>query len=444
MKPEELKRQYGDQLQHCDTSFDSYFDCMIEFGHMTWKPWIGADWKASPRRILVVGESHYASKQDEDKAQEKIGEWQADPDSTREVIYEAGIGDWYYLRFFGNLHRALLGKDVHGGARVSLWRHLAFCNFIQRPMKNPSDRPSPDEFFGGWRHFMELLRRLRPDAVLFVGVSAARHFDAAAKALGVEHKVQFDAYRNGAFPCTFSATYDGMTTNMVAIRHASQFFSWEIWRDYLREKMPEGMDFLRDVVSDADSAASSAQAPAPPSEPAEPPKGPGDAPATLAGLPTWLSHKPVLACDYQEVNEAAGCFDSDDARFISVGHAQYNPNEASVKMFRWSSDRWSRQSEEVPVQRLPYMMAMLLAAIFRVQHPGEAVPGDLGDVVVAPQDMDLLREQLQHCAAPLQDGLFRVKALLDRIHLDALLKDEAQMSDQEYEDTHEYTEDNID
>lgn len=114
------------------------------------------------------------------------------------------------------------------------------------------------------------------------------------------------------------------------------------------------MAFLRDAVSDAGSAASSAPAPVPPPESGEPSEEPRDAPATLAGLPTWLGHKPVLACDYQEANEAAGGFDSDAARFISVGHAQYDPNAFSVKMFRWSGNRWSRQSEEIPVQRLPY------------------------------------------------------------------------------------------
>ena len=38
-------------------------------------------------------------------------------------------------------------------------------------------------------------------------------------------------------------------------------------------------------------------------------------------------------------------------------------------MFRTgqNGNRWSRQSEEVPIQRLPYMMVMLLAAIYRVQ-----------------------------------------------------------------------------
>ena len=388
---------------------------MIELGLLRWKPWIGADWKAAERRVLVVGESHYAAKPDAEDVQARIGEWENDVDGTREVVCEVGVSEWYASRFFGNLHRALLGVDVHGKDRTTLWRHLAFCNFIQRPIKDPGERPRQDEFFGGWRYFMELLKRLRPDTVLFVGVSAANHFKGAMSALGIEHTMKVETMRNGAYPRDFSATFDGMSVRMMAIRHVSQYFAWETWRDFLAQKLPEDVAYLRKVASVGGIAAPAPQTP----EALPETEAPECAPA-LKGLPTWLQHKPVVACDYQDLNDALGTFDSDDARFISVGHAQYNPDEASVKMFRWVSDRWSRQSEEIPVQRLPYMMAMLLAVLYRMQHPGESVPGDLGDVVVAPQDMDSLREQLREWATPLKDGLSRMKEILNGIDLEKL------------------------
>ncbi len=420
MRPDEVEKCYGSQLENCDRSFDADFDRMIEVGHMRWKPWIGVDWNKAERRILVVGESHYAAKLDDENVQARVAEWETDAEGTREIVCEVGVEEWYASRFFGNLHRALLGTDVHGENRTTLWRHLAFCNFIQRPMRNPRERPSPDEFFGGWRHFVELLKRLRPNTVLFVGVSAANQFGGAMSALGIDHSMNVEAMRNGASPRDFSATFDGMSARMLAIRHVSQYFAWETWRDFLAQKLPEDVAYLRKVASVGDTAASAAQAlEAPPATETS------ESAFTLKGMPMWLQHKPVVACDYQDINDALGTFDSDDARFISVGHAQYDANAASVKMFRMGeSGRWSRQSEEVPVQRLPYMMAMLLAAIYRMQHPGETVPGDLGDVVVAPQDMDSLREQLQKCASPLKDGLSRVKTLLDNINLNRLLKDE--------------------
>ena len=417
MTNKELQESYGELLCHCDKSFDSDFKRMIESGHLLWKPWIGADWRAAERRILVVGESHYAAKPDANDVQAKLEEWQNDPDGTREIVCEVGVDEWYASRFFGNLHRAFFGVDVHGEGRTALWRHLAFCNFIQRPMRDSSERPGPGEFYGGWRHFMELLKLLRPDTVLFVGVSAAKYFDGAMSALGMEHKITFDEYRNGAFPCQFSVTYDGMSTDMVAIRHTSQYFSWETWRDYLVERIPKHLAYLQKVASVAVSAATEPVMPDAEERLSE--EIETIAEGKLEGLPTWLRHKPVVACNYQDINDGLGQFDYDDSRFISVGHAQWNPDDVSVKMFRMGdSGRWSRQSEEVPVQRLPYMMAMLLAAIFRIQHPAESTPGNLGDVVVAPQDMELLREQLHVWAEPLRDGLVQVKNLLNRISLE--------------------------
>ena len=38
----------------------------------------------------------------------------------------------------------------------------------------------------------------------------------------------------------------------------------------------------------------------------------------LKGLPTWLNHRPILACDYQELNKTVVDRDYDDAKFISV------------------------------------------------------------------------------------------------------------------------------
>lgn len=415
MTPEQLEKSYGKQLAHCDKSFDTDFESMIELGHLRWKPWIGADWKAAKHRILVVGESHYAAKPDAEDSQARIEEWNTDPESTREIVCEVGVDEWYTSRFFGNLHRALLGADIHGERRTTLWRHLAFCNFIQRPMRDSRERPSPDEFFEGWRYLMELLTCLRPTTVLFVGVSAANAFAGAMAAMGVEHKMNVESMRNGAYPRDFSATFDGMCIRMLAIRHVSQYFAWESWRDYLANKWPEEVAYLRKIATVEETIASVQEAPKEMAEAKTP-----EEEFPLKGLPTWLQHKPVIACDYQELNKALGQPDYDDPRFLSVGHSQWDANDASVKIFRvGGSGRWSRQSEEVPVQRLPWMMAMLLAAIRRMQNPEEKA-SSFGEQVVAPQELDSLRDQLHAWASPLKAGLEQVKDLLATVDLERL------------------------
>jgi hypothetical protein len=125
------------------------------------------------------------------------------------------------------------------------------------------------------------------------------------------------------------------------------------------------------------------------------------------GLPQHLQHTPVVAADYQKLIESQKQRDYSDPKFLSIGHAQYNSKECSVKMFRKtvSGRRWSRQSEEVPIQRLPYMMAMLLSAIYHVQNPETSGScSRLNEDVVVPEDMSFIESQLQK-----RNGVNRLK-----------------------------------
>ena len=139
-----------------------------------------------------------------------------------------------------------MGIDVNG--RKNLWRHLAFCNFIQRPMSNPGERPGPNEFRSGWQPFIKLLTVLRPDMCLFVGVSAAKPFNNAMSAMAIEHQWHTDDSVRRTFPVRFSVTLAGQIIRMVAIRHASQYFSWRAWHDYLNHTIPDELAFMRHVV----------------------------------------------------------------------------------------------------------------------------------------------------------------------------------------------------
>ena len=108
-----------------------------------------------------------------------------------------------------------------------------------------------------------------------------------------------------------------------------------------------------------------------------------------------------------------------DAKFISVGRAQYNNDELSVKMFRWSGNRWSRQSEEVPIQRLPFMMAMMLNAIYRVQHKNQKkFKSDFNERLVMPEDLDFMGDCFGAYKELICRGLKEVKDLINRIDID--------------------------
>ena len=69
--------------------------------------------------------------------------------------------------------------------------------------------------------------------------------------------------------------------------------------------------------------------------------------------PLWLKHRPLFMMPYEPFD---GPYASDtDAKYLSIGIAQWNEGddqELSAKVWRYSAQKWSRQSEELPLHRV--------------------------------------------------------------------------------------------
>ena len=82
---------------------------------------------------------------------------------------------------------------------------------------------------------------------------------------------------------------------------------------------------------------------------------------SIDNIPRYLKHQPIIGVDYQHIDEEAG---AGDAEFLSIGKAQWNPNDISAKVFRKRSDNgWSRQSEELPLWRVLDLTQLIIARI---------------------------------------------------------------------------------
>lgn len=71
-------------------------------------------------------------------------------------------------------------------------------------------------------------------------------------------------------------------------------------------------------------------------------------------IPVTLKHKPVIVSDnYEEIDgRYAG---NTDAKGLSIGLAQWNDRgkvDVSAKIWRYTGEKWSRQSEEMPLHRV--------------------------------------------------------------------------------------------
>lgn len=78
--------------------------------------------------------------------------------------------------------------------------------------------------------------------------------------------------------------------------------------------------------------------------------------------PQYLSHKPIIAVsDYDTID--AQYTKNTDVRALSIGVAQYDKDEISLKIWRHTGDKWNRQSEEMPLHRNIDLNILLLGAL---------------------------------------------------------------------------------
>ena len=71
-------------------------------------------------------------------------------------------------------------------------------------------------------------------------------------------------------------------------------------------------------------------------------------------IPVSLKHKPVFVCEnYEDID--GRYFGDSDAKGLSLGLAQWNDRgkvDISAKVWRHTGEKWSRQSEELPLHRV--------------------------------------------------------------------------------------------
>ena len=79
--------------------------------------------------------------------------------------------------------------------------------------------------------------------------------------------------------------------------------------------------------------------------------------------PKHLGHKPLVSVN--DYNQIDGIYRgaSTDAKALSIGHAQYDYDDISMKVWRRRT-RWSPQSEELPIHRNLDLTILLLHVLF--------------------------------------------------------------------------------
>lgn len=78
-------------------------------------------------------------------------------------------------------------------------------------------------------------------------------------------------------------------------------------------------------------------------------------------IPTSLKHKPVIVSEDYERIDGKTAYNS-DTKGLSLGLAQWNDRgkvDISAKVWRFTGEKWSRQSEELPLHRVIDLAIMI-------------------------------------------------------------------------------------
>lgn len=81
-------------------------------------------------------------------------------------------------------------------------------------------------------------------------------------------------------------------------------------------------------------------------------------------IPMNLKHKPVIAVENYASVDGREAYGS-DAVGLSIGLAQWNDRgrvDAAAKVWRYTGEKWSRQSEELPLHRVLDLAILLVRA----------------------------------------------------------------------------------
>ena len=139
---------------------------MYEFPGVTFHPWIGSRYGRDSRfglGLLVLGESHYGSKEDEYFT------------FTSRVV--RAWAQEKRARFFTIISNVLTNNRgwISDEDRAEVWEHIAFYNLVQSVMGGPREPPSFRQWVDAQQPFQTVLAALKPEAVLVLGQRLDEH-----------------------------------------------------------------------------------------------------------------------------------------------------------------------------------------------------------------------------------------------------------------------------
>ncbi|EEZ5633470.1 hypothetical protein L6X98_003540 [Escherichia coli] len=139
-------------------------------------------------------------------------------------------------------------------------------------------------------------------------------------------------------------------------------------------------------------------------------------------IPTHLKHKPILEVpNYDKID--GPYVDDTDAMGLSIGIAQWNTagwTELSAKVWRNPGDKWSRQSEELPLHRVIDLASLICIAMDYCHNNNLTSTDDFPvhrstDNLDLKHHIELMKKEIKENMEYLDNSLKRLSSELKKI-----------------------------
>jgi hypothetical protein len=131
--------------------------------------------------------------------------------------------------------------------------------------------------------------------------------------------------------------------------------------------------------------------------------------------PKHLSHKPIISVNNYDEIDASSANDT-DAKALSIGRAQYDNNELSLKVWRHTEEKWSRQSEELPIHRNLDLSILFLAAI-STEISAHYPKSNLREVIDNYSEVQFIKDYYEANKIYLEPRLIELKRIINNLHI---------------------------
>mgnify|MGYP000480097725 FL=1 len=130
--------------------------------------------------------------------------------------------------------------DVEG-----FWNKIASYNFIQEPMKGTHEVPSLADYETAWKCLADVVQIIKPDVCIFVGLRNDKGMNILDEKCVMYFIKTLDEKINISYPKKGELHFaNGNKLPFYMIHHTAQYYSPQLWYDFLNKEIPEVVSFL--------------------------------------------------------------------------------------------------------------------------------------------------------------------------------------------------------